>query len=131
MWIIGGGTYDNRRYYSDIWSSGDGVNWTLELAEAPWTPRQYHETVVFDDKMWVIGGWSMEGNLNDVWFSEDDVTWTELVDAPWPSRHAAAVFVHREALWLVAGDLWNDVWRLGPTSAGSQGAADLSLTVSE
>jgi hypothetical protein len=81
----------------------------------PWTPRQYHEVAVFDDQMWVMDGYYQEGgNRNDVWYSADGVTWTEVPNTPWAPRHAASVFVYDNALWMVAGNnMFPDVWKLG------------------
>jgi len=122
MFLLGGGTYDTpqtrmRLLYNDVWSSADGVHWQRVLERAPWAPRQYHEVAVWDDKLWVLEGFAGGENRNDVWFSPDGGTWTELEDTPWPPRHAASVFVHRDALWMVAGNnMTSDVWRL--TRAG-------------
>jgi len=66
--------------------------------------------------MWVLGGcdWSSSpNNFNDVWYSSDGVSWNKLPDTPWHIRHAASVFVYKDALWIVAGShLDNDVWKL-------------------
>jgi hypothetical protein len=118
MWILGGGTYDTPGrpvwdYYNDVWSSADGVSWTRVTEHAPWQPRQYHDVAVFDGRMWVMEGWHGT-NLNDVWFSGDGAHWEELPGTPWPTRHASSVFSYDDALWMVAGNLWNDVWRLPP-----------------
>ena len=86
IWVIGGGLYDTpkteRTFHNDVWSSADGVHWKQHLAAALWSPRQMHELAVFDDKLWVIGGWN-QTNRNDVWYSPDGVKWTELPDTPW------------------------------------------------
>jgi hypothetical protein len=117
MWIIGGGTYDTpkvpeRSFWNDVWSSPDGVHWTRHTSAATWQPRQYHEVAVFDDNIWVLGGWN-QNNLNDVWCSHDGVEWHELPNTPWEPRHASSVYVHRDALWVVAGNnMESDVWRL-------------------
>ena len=117
LWILGGGTYDtpdtpDRMFHHDVWSSSDGVHWACHLRNAPWTPRQYHGTTVFDDRMWVLAGWNGV-NLNDVWHSSDGTDWIEVPDTPWPARHAASVFVYRDALWVVAGShMASDVWKL-------------------
>lgn len=126
MWILGGGTYDTpdvpmRKFYNDVWSSRDGVHWELHVEHAPWYPRQYHDVAVFDDKMWVMEGgyWDVtkprqgSPNRNDVWYSDDGINWHELPDTPWKPRHAASVFVHDNALWMVAGNnMESDVWKL-------------------
>jgi hypothetical protein len=125
MWLLGGGTYNTpmtptRKYFNDVWSTSDGVHWTCHTRSAPWLPRSYHDVAVFDGKLWILeGAYPRAGeracNQNDVWYSADGVTWTELPGTPWKPRHAASVFVHRDALWLVAGNnMESDVWRLAP-----------------
>jgi len=119
IWILGGGTYDTpdtpqRLYHNDVWSSPDGAHWTRHVEHAPWHPRQYHDVAVFDDRLWVMEGYHEQGgNRNDVWYSSDGVNWNELPDTPWKARHAASVFVHNGALWMVAGNnMQSDVWKL-------------------
>ena len=121
IWILGGGTYDTpkqpqRRFYNDVWSSPDGIQWERHVDSAPWPARQYHEVAVFDNRLWVLEGWN-RSNRNDVWYSSDGVHWHELPNTPWAPRHAASVFVYGGALWMVAGNnMQSDVWRL--TAAG-------------
>jgi len=119
IWILGGRTYDtprkpNRIFCNDVWSSADGVKWDQVAKTTPWHPRQYHDVAVFDDRMWVMEGYHSDGgNKNDVWYSSDGVNWTEVTGTPWPARHAASVFVHDNALWMVAGNnMTPDVWKL-------------------
>lgn len=118
MWLLGGGVYKapgsgaTEEYFNEVWSSGDGVEWTRVTATAPWRPRLHHSVVVYADRMWVIAGHDQDGLMNDVWVSSDGATWTELAGSPWSARHAASAVVHRDALWLIAGYLVNDVWRL-------------------
>lgn len=59
-----------------IWSTRDGLNWSRILPSAPWAPRMSMQTVVFDNKLWVIGGQSpiadssgVYNYFNDVWCS--------------------------------------------------------------
>jgi hypothetical protein len=117
IWILGGGTYDTpqtpqRSFYNDVWSTSDGVHWERHVEHALWSPRQYHEVAVFDGCMWVLEGWN-QANRNDVWYSPDGTRWHELPATPWPPRHAASVFVHNNALWMVAGNnMTPDVWKL-------------------
>ncbi|HPO16188.1 MAG TPA: hypothetical protein PLI09_22325 [Candidatus Hydrogenedentes bacterium] len=117
MWILGGGTYDTpqtpqRKFFNDVWSSADGIQWTLHTDSAPWYPREYHDVAVFDDKMWVMEGWNKE-NRNDVWYSADGIHWQEVPGTPWKPRHAASVFVYQDALWIVTGNnMESDVWKL-------------------
>ncbi len=117
IWILGGGTYDTpkiptRKFFNDVWSSADGITWEQNTASAPWTPRQYHDVAVWDERLWVLEGFS-GANRNDVWHSADGVAWHEVPKTPWAARHAASVFVHDGSLWMVAGNnMQSDVWRL-------------------
>jgi hypothetical protein len=119
IWILGGGTYDTpkvpqRKFYNDVWSSRDGVEWICHLESAPWSPREYHDVAVFDNRMWVLEGYFEKGgNRKDVWHSQDGIHWEELPNTPWTPRHAASIFVHDNALWVVAGNnMESDVWKL-------------------
>jgi hypothetical protein len=117
MWIIGGGTYDDRTYLNDVWNSTDGATWNLVNQSAPWAGRQFHNIALFDNKMWVIAGSTAlsEGGSTDVWYSTDGVNWTNLPGPPWTYRHAASVFTFQNALWLANGSsaaVYNDVWKL-------------------
>ena len=119
LWILGGGTYDTpkvpeRKFFTDVWSTADGVHWERHVEAAPWTIRQYHDVAVFDGRMWVLEGANrISGNLKDVWYSSDGAHWQELPNTPWNPRHAASVFVHQDALWMVAGNnMEKDVWKL-------------------
>ena len=114
MYLIGGGRYEDRDCFNDVWSTADGINWRRDTANAPWDARQYHNVAEFDNKLWILGGWNVRaGNHSDTWYSTDGATWTRLEDTPWPARHAASVFTYANALWLVSGNnLKSDVWKL-------------------
>ena len=117
IWLMGGGTYDTRRrpersFYNSVWSTADGAHWQCHMPTSPWAARQYHETAVFDDRLWVLEGYD-GANRNDVWHSEDGKRWTELPDTPWAPRHAASVTAFDDALWVIAGNnMESDVWKL-------------------
>jgi hypothetical protein len=120
MWVIGGGTYGTPQFlYNDVWSSADGVKWTRVLANAPWQGRIYHDIIVYDNRMWVIGGHAANNgnNLSDVWSSPDGVHWTQVPNTPWLARHAESTAVFNGAIFLTGGttDLngsQDDVWKL-------------------
>lgn len=106
--------------YSSIWSSPDGITWTQEVINAPYSQRTNARLEVLDDKLWLIGGTdaSWDWGNNDVWSSTDGINWMPITnDAPWPKRHYAMTAVHNGELWLLGGlisDNWvelNDVWK--------------------
>ena len=117
LWVIGGQTDDS--YKNDVWWSRDGVTWTEVSPEARgiehFSARNSHQVVVHDDKLWLIGGWD-GGNKNDVWWSRDGVTWTEVkhTGTRFSARSNHQVVVYDGKLWLIGGwdgALKDDVWR--------------------
>ncbi len=121
IWIIGGGSRAPKPIATnDVWCSEDGVNWTRVTASAEWDPRLWFSTVVYRDRMWVIGGWSDRNhNFGDVWYSKDGKYWTELKsDVIWSPRHEHSAFVFKDKLWVAAGAaepsyiLNSEVWSL-------------------
>lgn len=124
MWILGGiekyyfGTSKDLR--NDVWSSADGKTWERATENAGWSPRAYHQAVALGGKLYVLGGGNYVPEYhakNDVWSSEDGVTWTQLTDkAPWSPRLWHSAVAYRDRLWVIGGwsnnphRNWNDVW---------------------
>ncbi len=131
VWVVGGDC-NQGHYQPNVWSSPDGAQWTLVNDSAPWGNRALHYTLVHDGKIWVMGGQTMPGFVkgetkeafyNDVWNSEDGVTWTRVAPhADWSPRGmigGGAVFNGR--MWILGGGTYdtpstptrkfhNDVW---------------------
>ena len=117
MWVMGG--YDGSDHLNDVWYSSDGASWIKVLDNDPsdtdrWSPRANFGVVVFDNKMWVLGGY--DGSyLNDVWCSCDGKNWSQ-VTTPFPfsarSNHASLVFDNK--MWVMGGydgsNYLDDVW---------------------
>lgn len=63
--------------------------------------------------MWVIGG-DDGTNKNDVWYSTDGQTWTQVTSsAQWSPRRYHTSLVYDNAMWVLGGndgDMKNDVW---------------------
>src|SRR5699024_5992691 len=53
------------------------MNWSLENTHAKWQARDSQGELVYNHKMWIMGGWfnSFEKSPRDVWSSIDGVTW--------------------------------------------------------
>jgi hypothetical protein len=70
-------TYPPQNTTNEVWSSPDGVTWTVELGPGttppPWTPRALQVSGVYDGKLWTAGGQDLLGPPdehayhNDVW----------------------------------------------------------------
>ena len=121
MWQLGSG--------KDVWCSTDGIEWTCVCEDAPYGDRYGTAVEVFDGKLWLMAGATREANdppeggypdlttHNDVWRSEDGVTWEcVLEEAPWPPRMWVVPAVYRDRLWIVGGynnrdsENFGDVW---------------------
>lgn len=122
LYLCGGGTYVDtspRAFYNEVWRwSGSGA-WEQVTAEAAFPGRQYHSVEVFDDKLWVMGGYNPRyGNMNDVWSSPDGVAWTENKNTPWDFSHADGVAAGGGFLYHTPGNgslgppYRKDVWQL-------------------
>lgn len=106
--------------YNDVWSSSDGASWQLETPAAAWSPRGLIlGNVVFQGRMWVIGGGQYDVRTfnNDVWSSADGINWELIVDqAPWSPRQFHSISVFDNKIWVLAGGTaesqggLNDVW---------------------
>lgn len=95
-----------------------GTDWTEATASAAWAQRNGHTSVVYNGKIWVMGGdaGGFEATrYNDVWSSIDGVTWTQATSsAGWDARSYPASVVHDGKIWVmggsVGGSMKNDVW---------------------
>lgn len=99
IWVMGG--MDNGIFKNDIWSSSDGLNWThidtnlslKGIQNAPWEARGQHTSLVFNNKIWVLGGCGSNSgcpNITDIWSSPDGINWTlVLADAPWATHYVS------------------------------------------
>ena len=124
LWVLAG---QGTSYFNDTWTSTDGTTWTQELANtASPGPNQFPTRgqasgMVYNNKMWIIGGYSGTNYLNDVWSSSDGVSWTKtLSDTASPGvnqfsrRYGQASAVFNNKMWVMGGydgaNYLNDTW---------------------
>lgn len=66
LWVIGGGVYDDafvynvKQNYNDVWSSPNGVHWTLETDQAAFSPRRFFSAFVQQDAILVSSGFELD-----------------------------------------------------------------------
>ncbi|MDH3682622.1 MAG: hypothetical protein OEV40_22025 [Acidimicrobiia bacterium] len=70
-------------YFNDVWRSTDGANWEEVSPAAAWSPRPGHQCEVLGNDFVCFGGFGLEENPMDVWFSADGMQWAELAAPPW------------------------------------------------
>eukprot|EP00434_Breviolum_minutum_P016151 symbB.v1.2.014232.t1/scaffold1017.1/size232338/1 len=92
--------------FNDVWRSDDlGSSWHLVTGTAPWAGRYQHAAVISEDKIFIIGGLSVNlDRLPDVWRSHDGGHhWEEVTPvAHWPARYEHAAVVDRAGTIYVA-----------------------------
>ena len=84
---------------------------------AHWEGRSTHASLVFQNKMWLIGGrTASEAHIAEVWSSTDGYNWTEVnPSAAFGARKEFVSMVHDGKMWVLGGEiegyvLANDVW---------------------
>lgn len=132
MWIVGGDPLQGH-YQNDVWNSEDGKTWAHinPGRPVPWGPRVLHHTLVFQDKIWVMGGQTTpeyapaeEHFYDDIWNSEDGIHWNRVVPRGkhWcPRGLIGGNCVFKNRMWILGGGtydtpgrpqrlFYNDVW---------------------
>ncbi|OBX21037.1 MULTISPECIES: kelch repeat-containing protein [Bizionia] len=100
---------------SDVFSFTTADLFSQITANAQFIGRIDHETVVFNNKMWVIGGSDVNVNQrSDVWSSTDGINWTEATsNAAFSSRASHTALTFDGKIWVIggySGGNKNDVW---------------------
>ena len=117
MYVLGGGagsTHGND-VRSDVWSSADGVTWSLVTGSADWPARKWHQAVAHNGRIYVLGGYDGSGRKNDVWSSADGSSWRFEGNADWDVREYHRAVSHQGRLYILGGQKiyhndFNDVW---------------------
>lgn len=110
LWAMAG------QYQNTVYTSDDGVAWSTATVAAPWAGRRGAAGVVFQDRMWLLGGDGVAGSKNDVWWSADGVSWTCAAQAAgWSRRSGLCAEVFGGKIWVFGGNdhlgnVFNDVW---------------------
>jgi len=105
-------------FNNEVWKTDDGITWTPVTMDAGFPKRAGHESVVFDGRIWVVGGRNGDtlAPLNDVWYSANGVDWTQAASAaPFDPRWDFGLTVYDGKMWVIGGSAndgtpVNDVW---------------------
>jgi hypothetical protein len=109
--------------------------WQQVTGNAPFAARDGAGALVYDNKMWLLGGWNPyekdkayfpKVTNNEVWSSTDGAEWTLVKPntfkdgvfdpkTDWEGRHTGGYAVFQNKMWLIGGDVnqghyHNDVW---------------------
>jgi hypothetical protein len=117
LWIMSGYTATaTTNGTNDVWYTSDGVTWTQATSAAAWETRYSATGVVYDEKMWIMGGTGCAATTQcpDVWWSTDGVTWTQATStANWGKRESPRAVVFNGKMWVFGGyngSILGDIW---------------------
>lgn len=138
--VPAGSLYPPENTTNEVWSSADGLDWRLELEHdhPQFQRRHVHNTMVWNDALWVIGGDAHQGFYNhDVLRSPDGVSWEQILppgSPPWSPRSLQISGVFRGKLWTGGGqtllgpeeeyEYFNDLWSSDDGESWTQVAPD-------
>jgi Kelch motif len=110
LWLIGGSQIDPDIVSNEVWcldpEERTWKSWgTTETTD--WVPRMGHATLVFQNKIWVMGGRDEAGNAQSDCWCLDVATkrWKPLGNAPWAPRCLFSPAVFQGQIWLYGGAL--------------------------
>lgn len=103
---------------NQVYSSTNGVNWSLIQSSAPFSDRNSYSCAVYNNRIWLAGGQELNSLMykNDVWSTGDGINWTESTSsAPWQARGEHNLVSFQNKLWILAGNtgslnMLGDIW---------------------
>ena len=114
MWVIAGETTPP---FSMTFGLQPMVTWNAATTQAAFSKRVLQTGLVYNNKMWIIGGEISAYNpVTDVWSSSDGVHWTEATsNAAFPARYWHTSLVFNNKMWVIGGtqnqtSAFSDVW---------------------
>ena len=127
IWLLGGSQIDPDNTSNIVWrlrldpttkKATEKGAWE-KLGAAGWSPRMGHAVLVFDNRIWVMGGRDFANPLNDVWAYDPTTSKWDCVqsEAEWGPRCLFRPTVFNNQIWLFGGakepfssELYRDVW---------------------
>ena len=98
----------------------DIVHWTQVTVTTPFTAADWHTALVYNNKMWLIGGRNSSGDtIAEVWSSTNGADWTLVTgNAAFGPRFRHSSVVYNNKMWVIGGSdvnsqggtSLNDVW---------------------
>lgn len=94
----------------------DPTNFTqTTIVGSTFSPRRWQRSVVFNNKIWVVGGEDGSTTNNQLWNSNDGATWTQVTPtgSAFSSPTGGKLLVYNNKIWLFEG------FSTGPTSSNN------------
>ena len=98
------GNYLDIKFGSKIRRTADFQKWETLTEKSNFPNRIFYSLLVFNDRLWLLGGYDGKNYYNEVWNSADGVTWARVVEhAPWSPRIDAMVMAFKDRIYLRGG----------------------------
>jgi Kelch motif len=120
IWLVGGSQIDPDNTSNIVWRLDPKKKVWQKVGAALWPSRMGHAVLVFQNKIWVMGGRDPSGNaLNDVWACDGESgNWTRVSqETLWEPRCLCYPTVWNKEIWLYGGasapfssKLFKDLW---------------------
>ena len=107
MYLIGGANAGSE-WIHDVWSSVDGVTWSLDPNPCP-NGGAFFNAITTTDRIV-----AMANQSNNVSYSVDGSSWVSTTPAAWPPRDESTALFYNNKIWIFGGSgggygMW-DVW---------------------
>lgn len=115
IWLVGGDNSHTPSWSSSsqVWRSTNGIDWKL-ITSGIFEERRNHSLIVFNDKMWLIGGINNSQEvLSDIWNTTDGVHWRRVKTLkPFNDigQNSSVVFNNRLFVFRGNGSVNEQVW---------------------
>jgi len=106
LWIIGGvhKTYSNVSWRSGVYSSADGINWVEEIKSNEFPFMSNFISVVYDNKIWIIGGSKYKNSLSKTIYYLDNGKKLKLAnDVAISKRRNGVGITFKNGIWIYGG----------------------------
>ncbi len=98
------GNYEKFTVSTKILRTTDFEKWETVSESSNLPQRIFYGLAVFDNKMWLLGGYDGAAYHNDVWNSEDGVRWNRVAEkTAWSPRTISVLTVFKGEMWLLGG----------------------------
>ena len=105
--------FTNPQIYTTTSSDGTSRNYVVAVRKSPWrkvgngpfASRDEHTVLVYDGKIWLLGGWvGGDDHVPEVWNSYDGTNWNLVTnDAPWKNKKSTNFIVFKEKIYALGG----------------------------
>lgn len=111
------GNYLTMQLSSKITRTRDFDTWETVAERSNLPERVFYGATVFNNKIWLVGGWDGKNYHNDVWNSTDGVKWDRVAEkTAWSPRLTRSLIVFKNRLWIFGGGVLDGEKEINPNS---------------